>query len=760
MNLIKAPIGVLCLMIIFFSPGIVVGEDSWHDKEVTTMSEVVVEASRIFLPLNASYIDKADIQSRLAYSSDTADLLDGVPGVSLYGAGGISGLPAIHGMADDRLRIKVDGMDLISSCPNHMNSPLSYIHPTQVGSITVLAGISPVSLGGDSVGGTIVVNSTEPEFANEGEKILVKGEANTFYRSNGNGFGGSLSTTVANEKLNVTYTGVTNKSDNYKAAKDFKSKTATGHDAKTLPLDEVGSTAYESQNHALGLAWKMDDHVVETKMAYQDIPYQNFPNQRMDMLGNTSYLPSLRYLGKFDWGLLEARVFYQKVEHYMDFGDDKRFWYGSLSGSGSPCSPLGTNCAAGMPMYTEGKTTGVLAKVDINVTDRDILRVGNEMQFYRLDDWWPPSGGMMWPGTFLNINNGQRDRLAVFSEWEKRFNPELLTLVGVRYEHVKMDTGNVTGYNNAGMGNQGRDSSLFNASEHEKKDDNWDLTALSKYTVNSVLDLELGYARKTRSPNLYERYAWSTWSMPAVMVNWFGDGNGYIGDVDLKPEKADTFSSTMALHTENRKWEFTATPYFTKVSDYIDAIQWNASTNAPSSSRATNQFTVLKFVNQSARLYGFDLSGKVPLAETKFGNFGLKGLLNFAKGKNLETDDGLYNIMPLNTSLTLTHTRGGWNNGIESIWVGKKNDISDQRNEIQTKSYSLVNLRSSYSWKQVRLDVGLENLFDKYYSLALGGAYLGQGSSMTLNPTDGILSWGTAVPGPGRLIYTGVTIQF
>jgi iron complex outermembrane receptor protein len=57
-----------------------------------------------------------------------------VPGVSLYGAGGVSSLPVIHGLADDRLRIKLDGMDLIAACPNHMNPALSYIDPTQVGS--------------------------------------------------------------------------------------------------------------------------------------------------------------------------------------------------------------------------------------------------------------------------------------------------------------------------------------------------------------------------------------------------------------------------------------------------------------------------------------------------------------------------------------------------------------------------------------------------------------------------------------------------
>ena len=94
-----------------------------------------------------------------AATSDTASLLGDVPGVSLYGAGGVSSLPVIHGLADDRLRIKVDGMDLISACGNHMNPPLSYIDPSNVGSIQVFAGITPVSVGGDSIGGAILVNS-------------------------------------------------------------------------------------------------------------------------------------------------------------------------------------------------------------------------------------------------------------------------------------------------------------------------------------------------------------------------------------------------------------------------------------------------------------------------------------------------------------------------------------------------------------------------------------------------------------------------
>ena len=115
-------------------------------------------------------LDAADVLPLRAATSDTATLLRDVPGISFYGAGGVSSLPVIHGLGDDRLRIKVDGMDLVSACPNHMNPPLSYIDPTNVARAKVYAGVTPVSVGGDSIGGTIQVESAEPVFALAGQR--------------------------------------------------------------------------------------------------------------------------------------------------------------------------------------------------------------------------------------------------------------------------------------------------------------------------------------------------------------------------------------------------------------------------------------------------------------------------------------------------------------------------------------------------------------------------------------------------------------
>ena len=84
-------------------------------------------------------------------------------------------LPVIRGLADNRLRILVDGVDSIASCPNSMNSPLSYISPSAVEETTVYAGVTPVSVGGNSIGGTIVVESAEPTFS-EDSTVVTSGE--------------------------------------------------------------------------------------------------------------------------------------------------------------------------------------------------------------------------------------------------------------------------------------------------------------------------------------------------------------------------------------------------------------------------------------------------------------------------------------------------------------------------------------------------------------------------------------------------------
>ena len=700
----------------------------------------------------AQVLKGLELNARKAVTSDTAALILNVPGVSMYSAGGVSGLPSVHGLADDRLRIKVDGMDLISSCPNHMNSPLSYIDPSNVDSITVITGVSPVSAGGDSIGAVISVKSAAPEFAEKGQTI-TKGEVGSSYRSNSDAISANGSVTVANDQFSARYSGSTAKSDNYKAAENFKTNTATLNAANPhIPLDEVGSTAYKANNHELTLANKVDGHLIQIKVGIQDIPYEAYPNQRMDMLDNKSTQVNLSHEGRYSFGKIENRIYHQHVKHYMDFGDDKKFVY---------------DTASGMPMYTESNLYGISSVLTRELSDKQVLKTGIDLQQYTLDDWWPPSGSAsMSPGTFANINNGQRDRYGLFAELQNQHSPTLKSILGARYEVVKSQTDMVRGYTidandpiPSGMNNSysstNPSATTFNASNRKQTDHNIDLSGILKYEPNKVESYDLGLSRKNRSPNLYERYTWSTWSMASIMNNYAGDGNGYVGNVNLKPETAYTLSTAANWNDASKEiWGVRLNPYYTYVDNYIDAQCYSSSTNC-----STNDFRVLQYTNQRAELYGIDLSGYRSLGKVVgYGEFKLTGNVSYVQGENKATGDNLYNIMPLNARVALIQKIGSWTNALEGHFVTAKEDVSAVRNEMKTGGYSLFNLRATYEDKKYRFTAGVDNILDKFYYLPQGGAYVGQGSTMTFNSSGP--AWGTSVPGMGRSFNVGVNVKF
>jgi iron complex outermembrane receptor protein len=477
----------------------------------------------------------------------------------------------------------------------------------------------------------------------------------------------------------------------------------------------------------------------------------------MDMTANDGVHLNLRYTGQFDWGSLQARVYREQTRHKMNFLEDKAYWY-----RGNPTPPPVAIPAPGMPMDTEGSNTGATLKADIILSERDLLRVGAELQQYRFSDWWPPAGnGGMSPNTFWDINNGERDRHAVFGEWEARWNPQWTSLLGVRHETVKMNTGTVQGYN-AGYA---ADATRFNNSDRRKTDRNWDITALARHAPTKTQTIEFGYARKTRSPNLYERYTWSTGGMAMFMINMVGDGNGYVGNLDLKPEVAHTLSATFDWHdAEQKSWGLKVTPYATYVKDYINAQRCftGAGVCVAANVTRTKDFVFLKYGNQDARLHGLDITGHLPLARnTGFGSFTLSGMLSYVRGKTADgASDNLYNIMPLNAKLALEQNLGNWSGTAETQLVARKSDVSQVRNEVVTPGYALLNLRGSYTWKQMRFDVGIDNVFDRLYFHPLSGAYVGQGVTMPPTASAGTPPWGTAIPGMGRSIYAGMNYKF
>lgn len=682
-------------------------------------------------PATTTAIREQSIAPDRITTSDSATLLTKAPGVSIFQGGGVSGMPAINGLNDDRVKIMLNGMAVTSACANHMNPPMSYIDPAQVGKIEVISGVTPVSKGGDSIAGTVIVESPAPHFAAVGEGVHTAGSITGFYRSNGDGVGTSGRAHAATQNMSIDYTGAWVRSDNYE----------DGHGR------EVRSTEYESQNHDVRVAVRNGGDLFIVQGGLQFIPYQGFVNQRMDMVDNESWYLNTQYVGKFGWGKLDAKAFYRHVDHKMNFMDDKKW--------SDPTRPAGRN----MPMRTDAEDVGYSIKAEIPLGDRDLIRIGNELHYNSLDDWWPPvmaMVGMMGPDTYETVNDGRRTRLGTFIEWERQWDRAWSTLLGVRNDMVWMNTGDVQGYNSAtsGMGAVYKaDADAFNARDHQRTDTNFDVTALARFEPNSFSIFELGYAMKTRSPNFYERYAWSTsvgdmgMAIPQMamnMITWFGDGNGYTGNLDLDPERAHTVSLTMGWHSPDKAWGLKVTPYYTYVQDYIGVRKLGNQTGG--------QFVNLQFANHDAELYGVNVSGAMPLVrESDYGSFTLTGTAAYVHGENTDNDVPLYQLMPFNTRLALIHRLGGWTNAVELDVVAGKHNVDTVRKELETSAYALVNLRTSYEWERWRFDLAVENLFDTHYENPLGGINMEE-------VVRGLAK--DNVSGYGRSFNVGATMKF
>ncbi|WP_291363686.1 TonB-dependent receptor [Acetobacter sp. UBA5411] len=679
------------------------------EKDATGQTKIVAHADENII-VNA-------IRLRDRTNPDTTSLFRHSLGFSSYSAGGVSALPVLNGMADDRVATIVDGMRIASACPNHMNPTLSYVDPDSVATAQAIAGITPVSIGGDSTGGSIVVERRDPLFAEHG-KLLVTGHVRGDYRSNGGGSGASGTITVANDTWSLRYTGSYAHASNYRTG---------GSNSR-----QVRSTSYLSFNHAVTAGFHKDNHLASVTFGQQDIPYEGFPNQYMDMTNNRSTYVNGKYKGDFDWGDLEARAYWQRVDHVMNMMNDKG----------------GHTATTGMPMNTDSRSVGYSLKAIILLAPKHTLTLGSEFEHNGLNDWWPPLSGsmMMGPNTFHNINNGHRDRLGHYAEWNAQWLPRVSTLLGFRSDLIMMNTGKVAPYSWTGMMSMAdaMAAQKFNASSRGRTDTNFDVTALVRWHPLDSLSIEGGYARKTRSPNLYERYSWAQGGMATSMIGWFGDGNGYVGNLNLSPEVANTASFTITWHDPTDDgWEVKVQPYYTYTHNYINVVRIGSFSDGMSK---------LQFVNHNAQSYGINSSARARLWKTEaYGTGEIRANLNWVRGQDLQNHSGLYHQMPTNGTVGLYETYQNWTGRIETTLVKSKSTVDWVRNEPRTPGYVLLGLGGSYRWRNFLLDASIENICNQKYYLPLGGMSLGDYKA------TGIMS---PLQGMGRSFNVSLTASF
>jgi iron complex outermembrane receptor protein len=237
----------------------------------------------------------------------------------------------------------------------------------------------------------------------------------------------------------------------------------------------------------------------------------------------------------------------------------------------------------------------------------------------------------------------------------------------------------------------------FNAADRDKTDNNFDLVAKLSHALNSSTTVVIEAGHKTRSPSYQERYLW----LPLEATNGLADGNVYVGDINLDPEKA--YEVGLGLDWYGSRAYLEPRVFYRYVDDYIQGT--------PATDDAVTVIwpDALQFSNVDAKLYGADAAWGVTLTD----RLSLDGVVSYVRGKRDDISDELYRIAPLNGRVALTWRQNRWWAALEGIAYAEQDRVSDTNDEKQTDGYQLLNLRGGVEVaRDLFLNAGVENIFD------------------------------------------------
>jgi len=599
---------------------------------------------------------------------DTASLLKRVPGANVNRNGPLTGIASYHGMYGNRVNVSIDGANMKEVGPNSMDPPLSHIPAPLTGKLTVYRGISPVSSGIQTIGGSMHAESKKGRFA-EGDGIETSGTASMGYGSVEDGHYGAMLGAVANKNHKLYLSG----------------SKEQGRDYKIRNNQKQANTRYDREAYTTGYGYQRDGHKFSINYSNNNTGNTGTPALPMDIV----YVKGGLYDANYSWDIgdgykLKTNIFYQKMRHLMNNYVMRNSAQKKLNRTKVEAG--GIDLALDMSLFEGVLTVGVNGDQSNHDANMENVSTGMKMNFF---------------------NRVERDRYSLFTEWNGEIANDTTLELGARYTHTWSDAGMVTGGN-------ATDRNNFNAADRSRTFDFADLAAVLRHSISSQLDVEIGLGRKNRAPTYQELYLWTNSSA----VGGLADGNTYISDLGLKHETAYQFDLAFDWHNEDA---YVAPRFFYHyVDNYIQGDR-----TARAIAKGNN---ILEFTNIQAQLFGVDLEAGYTIND----NWRADAGLNYVRGMRVNSptgDNDLYRMAPLNGRTQLTYEQSGWMGAIEGVFYASQGDVIGYKdggpvnaNERKTKGYMLLNLRGKYEpYHGVVIGTGIENVLDSKYRNHLGG---------------------------------------
>ena len=650
-----------------------------------------------------------DVTNALSISPDVAQLLKEAPGANVNSNGPLTGIPQYRGMYGSRIATSIDGNHIAPSGPNWMDPPISYVVGSQLESLEVYRGIVPVSVAQEAIGGAIDARVNKGSFGTSGDFGLTGRVMGSTQSVNG-GYNLNTNLYASNNQHRIKVAALTESGDNA----DF-------------PDGKIRPTKYQRQRYDLGYGFRIGRHTLQLDYGYNDTGDTGTPALPMDIQYIRGDLYNLGYQFELNATTdIDLSIYGSELRHGMTNYDLRQ-----------PPAP-----ADWRRNKAKSDNGGFKLQATLRDTDGE-WRVGadgfDSTHDSNIDD---PNDPMFFVD---NFNSAEREVLGVFVERQQDLGARWKTELGIRYNRVEMDAGEVNGTPAMMMAPAAMLRDEFNNAQRSQNDDNIDLVAKAWFAASENTSWYLGLARKNRSPSYQERYLW----LPLEATAGLADGYTYTGNIELDPETSNQLE--FGLDYSSGRLTLSPRVFYSKVDDYIQGTPSESASavmfvQMMNMMNGTDNPSPLQYNNVDAKLYGFDMDWALQLNE----HWAVSGIVNYVRGERDDINDNLYRIAPANATFRLNYARADWTAGVEGVIYDKQNQVSETNAEQKTSGYGIVNISGTWqATRSLQLAAGVDNLFDREYRDHLNGY------NRAANPD---ISTGTRLPGYGinafaRLLY-------
>lgn len=564
--------------------------------------------------------------------------------------------PVVNNMATERVSSTIDGMKIFYACTDKMDPVTSYVESGNLQRIRLDSGLDGNPQATGNIGGSIDLKLRKTGFDAKPQEY----NATLGYESNGHlqvyGADAAFSHQKFYSNLGVFY----RHADNYKAGGS----------------QEIRFSQFQKINTFLNMGWQpVSNHIIEGTVIYDRATDVGYPALTMDVSDATGFISSLSYRREQLNGLFfrwETKVYYNHITHNMD--DTHR-----------------PDVIIHMDMPGRSSTTGIYSLLQGALTihqyqlnyDAYYNTLFADMTMYVSGA--KPMYMLTWPdvGTFnqglsisddIQLTKHHHLRLSAKGSWQHRRinNDEGFRALSIYFPGMEQAASALTGR-----------------------------VALSYAYTNNGWKLALGTGYGNRTPSVTEAYGY-------FLNNTF-DRYDYIGNPHLKNESAFELNGSVAWSSETVEARLEANTFFFK--NYIIGSpddRLSPMTIGAEGVKVYRNLPDAQILNTSAAL------NWQPLSWLRWDNH-----LSYSYGKG-NTHARLPMIAPLTYKGALKFF---WKNleseaGVRA--VARNSKCGTQYGETPTAGYAIYhfNIGGHFQIGKVGTDihVGVENLFDRYYS--------------------------------------------